>query len=362
MFEINLVPDIKREMLKAQRIRNIVLFVCIALSATALIVVLILLGIKGGQDIAMTNQDNELKAMSAKVHEFDNLDQFITIQDQLKKLSTISENKKAASRLFGILTAIQPVNDQVTYSELKLDLTENTLTLEGQANAGPNTDGINYRALEAYRKGIELTTYDYGNYVDKEGAEIPYYCVEEFDSEGHAFKENDAYYGNWYINRTDCNPSEQKVENSDKNYSIKIWRTPQFSEWYSKKYITLDGAISGIEHFESQCITYSGSDDGKKWTSSNETCKLTENGLNITESSNGLNESDNLVLRFAGSMTIQPQALLLANRHMQFIGPAGQNVTDSYTQVKNMFEKRAADCDKNDSTCQQNNQSGGSNG
>ena len=211
MFEINLVPDVKREMLKAQRIRNIVLFVCIVLSAASIAVVVFLLGTKGAQDLWLANQENDIKNMSSKLHEFDNLDQFVTIQDQLGKLSTISENKKAASRIFGILTAIQPVADQVTYSELKLNLDENTITMEGQANAGPSTDGINYRALESFRKGIERTTYDYGTYQDKEGDDIPYYCVEEFDSDGNAFKEKDSYYGKWYINRTDCNPSKRKV-------------------------------------------------------------------------------------------------------------------------------------------------------
>ena len=361
MFEINLVPDVKRQMLKAQRTRNIILFICGALSAAAITTVLILLGIKGGQDVFLSQKDSELKSMSSKLHEFNNLDQFITIQDQLGKLSTISDNKKATSRLFGILGVINPVNDEVSYSELRLNLNENTIDLEGQIQAGANTDGIDYRALEAYRKSIALTHYDYGNYVDKNGQEIPYYCIEEDDGNGNPLKENDQFYANWYINRTDCNPSKQSTssqnnqDNQDKDYKIKIWRTPQFKDWYSQKHITTDGEISGVEHFESKCLKYSSSDNGKTWKSDYDdenVCLIASDGLSVSESSNGLNENDQLVLRFTGSIQLDEQVLALANRHMRFISPSGQNVTDSYNQVKDMFEKRASDCDKQDATCQ----------
>lgn len=363
MFEINLVPEVKNQMLKAQRVRNIVLFVCIALSLAFLVAVLILSIITGTQTIILSNQENDINAMSSKIHEFDNLDQFITIQDQLGKLSTISNNKKAASRVFGVLNAIHPLNDDVTYSELRVNFNENSIQMEGQISAGPNTDGINYRALEAFRKGVALTQYDYGHYEDKEGNQLPYYCIEESDQEGNPLKDGNNYYANWYINRTDCNPAKQKVENQDAAHTVKIWRTPNYKEWYKNKHITTDGQISGVEHFESECLSYESSDNGKTWHSKNknsEPCLLAKDGLNVSESSNGLNESDKIVLRFSGSLELDPQVLLLSNRFMRFISPSGQNVTDSYNQVKNMFEKRAADCDKNDATCKGN--SGGNNG
>ena len=36
MYEINLVPDVKAEMIKAQKTRNLVFFVCGAISAMAI--------------------------------------------------------------------------------------------------------------------------------------------------------------------------------------------------------------------------------------------------------------------------------------------------------------------------------------
>ena len=54
-YEINLVPAVKAQMIKALKMRNLVLFICIIVSAASVGAVLILFGIKSGQDIAMAN-------------------------------------------------------------------------------------------------------------------------------------------------------------------------------------------------------------------------------------------------------------------------------------------------------------------
>ena len=121
MFEINLVPDVKNEMIKALKIRNLILFICIVVSAAAIGVVLVLFSIKGGQDFAMSQQDNKLKTLSGKLMNYDGLDEFLTIQDQLGKISGLTENKQAASRVFSILGVMLPQgNDRVTLSSLNV--------------------------------------------------------------------------------------------------------------------------------------------------------------------------------------------------------------------------------------------------
>ena len=49
MIEINLVPDIKQEMLRAQRMRNVAITISILVGVAAGTVVLILAGVLGGQ-------------------------------------------------------------------------------------------------------------------------------------------------------------------------------------------------------------------------------------------------------------------------------------------------------------------------
>ena len=121
----------------------------------------------------------------------------------------------------------------------------------------------------------------------------------------------------------------------------------------------LDGNISNVEHFISTCYTYVGditaSKANPKWSESNKDCLLVpdgENGIIITDSSNGRGEDGELVLRFSSTITFDPAVYIFNNTHMLAIAPSGRrNVTDSYVQIQAMFGERAADCDPNDTTC-----------
>ena len=116
----------------------------------------------------------------------------------------------------------------------------------------------------------------------------------------------------------------------------------------------LDGVVSGIEHFESACTHYSGqmvsSSPVAKWTSTNE-CMIAPDGLTVTDSSNGRDESENLVLKFTATMKVDPAFFAFQNKHMIAIGPMGQNVTDSFVQIGNIFTQEAHECGENDTEC-----------
>ena len=106
MFEINLVPDVKAEMIRAQKKRNVVFFVSAVVSAIAAWLVVVLLGVKVGQDVRINAQDSQLKQMSDKIESYDGLSELLTVQKQLSDLQTISENKKMLSRVFTVLYSI----------------------------------------------------------------------------------------------------------------------------------------------------------------------------------------------------------------------------------------------------------------
>ena len=159
-YEISLVPEVKAEAIKALRIRNLVLFICIVVSSIALGVVVVLFGIKSGQDIAMSNQDRRLEKMSAKLQEYTGLDDLTTIQGQLEMLNMIASEKTMLSRVFGALGVMMPKGgDDVSLSDLRVNLETNLITLEGQADARV-APLIDYRVLEAFKKGVDLTRYD----------------------------------------------------------------------------------------------------------------------------------------------------------------------------------------------------------
>lgn len=409
-YEINLVPQVKSEMIKAQKVRNMVLFVCILVSSIAVGGVVVLFGVKSGQDIAMSSQDTRLETMSGKLNAYNELNSLVTIQGQLQNINEIIDQKTVLSRVFGALGVMLPQGaDSVALSELGVNLETNVIRMEGQADAHSDPL-IDYRVLEAFKKGVALTKYDYGRYVDAEGAQIPTHCIVETDNEGNAYRTGDSYYAWWDLTIEGCEASQRggtTVEGAQYYYSstaevekgtpeggvktetvcdengencterpvedgdgivplrVKVWRTPQFTKWYEAQRMSLDGSISGIEHFDSQCYSYFGNANGGtggtiRWTSTNE-CMLAPDGLEITESSNGRDESNNLVLKFAGNTTLAEEFFSFKNKHMMAIGPMGQNVTDSYIQIGSMFAQEATECAPDDTECLNNSNNRGEN-
>ena len=379
--EINLVPDVKGEMIKALKLRNFIFFICIVVASASLGVSLLFFSIAAGQKAALSSKKNSLDIMSGKIAEYSDLSDFLTIRDQLGNLSSISDNKLLLSRSFGALSAMLPTGaDTITISSLTINFEDEVpiFTLEAQANAGKEPY-IDYNVLDSFKKSMPYLRYDYGTYVDKDGNDIPAYCMIETGADGATLKDAEkGRYAYWLINGDGCAPerddedkdipvtSGYTTEEFEGNTVVRIWRTPQYNEWYSENddaKMTSDGVISGVAHFDSQCISYSYDDVSKKWTESNDQCLLIpdgSDGIVITESSNGRDASDELVLRFTATITLAPEAFSTNNHHMLSLGPSTRyNVTDSYMQVQHMFEKRASDCAIDDVTC--NNANGGNN-
>ena len=385
-YEINLIPDIKSEMNRTLKTRNLVFFICLIISIVIIAGTSIIWSIIGGQNIVMSDQDNRLDLMSKKLNSYSSVNELLTIQDQVNKISVINDNRKLFSRAFTILDAMRPRDaDTVSYSEVNVLMDSNTLLIEGQADAGKEPL-IDYRVLDAYKKNSLLLKYDYGRYVTAENNEIPTYCIREVDKNGNAYIENGRYFAYWTRNVEGCDPDAQKNEGEDEDnttinlltpslnvglnseqittdavqdvYELgdKIYRTPLIAtgggEWYKKGYINDSGEINGVEHFASECISYSttGDEENLTWIATNE-CMVTDSGLEITESSNGRDENEKLVLRFEGSIELNPEVLSFNNKHMMIINPSARNVTDSYIQIEDMFVKPASNCEETDTDC-----------
>ena len=375
--EINLVPDIKDEMIKTLKLRNLIYFICIVVGAASLGATAIVALIMGGQQAALDGKKSTLDSLSLKFNSYSDLDEFLTIKDQVGNISTLTNNKKVLSRTFNILSALIPTGaDTITVSELNVNLSgdQPTFSFDAQANAG-REPFIDYNVLDSFKKSMQYMRYDYGNYVDKNGATIPAYCMIETGADGATFMEpSKGIYAFWTINAEGCNPSKDtkvsdySTEEYEGQQVVRIWRTPQYSDWYKQTqvegqpYMSLNGQISGVEHFESACITYTGNDShnaaSPKWIESNESCLLVPggtDGIKVSDSSNGRGAGDELVLRFSAVISLAPAVYNFTNSHVLAIAPSGRrNVTDSYVQVQAMFGERARDCADGDTACSTN--------
>ena len=382
--EINLVPDVKGEMIKALKLRNLIFFICLVTSCVAAALMLIFGLIVGGQSIALNSKKDLLSQMSLRIHDYDDLSDFLTLQNQVAKLNSTADEKNLLSRTFNILLSLQPTNgDVVEISELNVDLDASTLAFHAQADA-KNEPFIDYNVLDAFKKSMNYLTYDYGTYVDKNDDDIPAYCIIENDLNGTFFADAGQLYAYWTIEREGCAPKKEEekeeklteisegldaeeevveeeavstiagyeYEQYNGENVVKIWRTPQFEGWIKDGKMDLSGDIHGVPHFESECVRYAivKKDDKITWEKENTKCPLVvggEEGIEISGSSNGVSDANELVLRFDARIKIEPEAFKFANHHLMTFGPSGSyNVTDSYTQIKNMFKERAADVEQ----------------
>jgi hypothetical protein len=162
MIELNLVPDVKQELLKAQRVRNTVISVTILIGMISVgIVVLLAFYLFGVQTVRDTLANSAIKDKTAQLQKIDDLSNTLTIQNQLSKLSEMHNNKDISSRIFAILTAINPPKpNDIVISSAKLDADSKTVTIDGQAANG-------YEAAELFKKTILSIKM---SYQDQDGA------------------------------------------------------------------------------------------------------------------------------------------------------------------------------------------------
>lgn len=156
MIEINLVPDVKQELLKAQRVRTSVISLSILVSLIAAgVVVALALWVFAVQTARGVLTDNTIKTESEKLAAVEDISHTLTIQNQLSKLTALHDAKSIDSRVFDILSTINPPEpNNIAITNLQLDATEKTISIEGQAKNG-------YPALEVFKKTIDATKFEY---------------------------------------------------------------------------------------------------------------------------------------------------------------------------------------------------------
>jgi hypothetical protein len=156
MIEINLVPDVKQELIKAQRVRASVISMSVLVGMVAVGVVVVLgIWVFAVQAARGVLSDNGIKTESEKLAKVQDVSNTLTIQNQLSKLTAMHDEKSIDSRIFDILTTINPPEpNNVAITNISLDSTEKTIKLEAQAING-------YPALDVFKKTINATTFQF---------------------------------------------------------------------------------------------------------------------------------------------------------------------------------------------------------
>ncbi len=155
MIQINLLPDVKQQLISARKTRNMVISFAIfaGLASGGLVLLLgLLLGVQAARNI---DAENQIKSEYAKLSQVSDLSNLVTIQNQLANIDQLHDNKSIDSRLFSVLQAINPAEpNNVQFLSVTISPEENILEIEGTAAGG-------YPALEALEKTILNTKFEY---------------------------------------------------------------------------------------------------------------------------------------------------------------------------------------------------------
>lgn len=128
-MQLNLLPAVKMEYIKAQRSRRLVLSVSVLVTVAALALLLLLLSVSGLQKKHLSDLNKDIATESNKLQSEPQINKMLTVQNQLGSLTQLHATEPAASRVFTYLNQVTPVNVSIT--DFSIDFTQQTATITG---------------------------------------------------------------------------------------------------------------------------------------------------------------------------------------------------------------------------------------
>ena len=152
--EFNLLPDLKMDVVKATRARKTIVSIAFLASAASLtILVLLLFTVYIVQNKQLSDASNDIETANETLKNTSGLVQILTVQNQLKTLPGLHQNKHISSRLFAYLPQVTPTN--VSIGSLILDLAANTMQISGTAES--------QHAVNTFIDTLKFTKYTIAN-------------------------------------------------------------------------------------------------------------------------------------------------------------------------------------------------------
>lgn len=132
MIQLNLLPDVKKDYLKSQRMkRNIITFSILGSIVIAGLVMLLALYVHGAQRLARNQLQGDIDKSSKELSSLKDISKILTVQGALAALPTLHDQKYINSRLFEYLKVLVP-ND-VSLSKIEMDHKTRTLKVSGRS-------------------------------------------------------------------------------------------------------------------------------------------------------------------------------------------------------------------------------------
>jgi Tfp pilus assembly protein PilN len=131
--QLNLLPDVKLEYIKAQRARRLVVSVSVLVTIAAVVLVFLLLSVDGLQKKHLGDLSDDIQSETSTLQHEPQINKILTVQNQLSSLTSLHAAKPAAPKLFDYLNQVTPSNVNIT--DFTTDFTQHTATITGTSGS-----------------------------------------------------------------------------------------------------------------------------------------------------------------------------------------------------------------------------------
>ncbi|HEY1835613.1 MAG TPA: hypothetical protein VGG13_02205 [Candidatus Saccharimonadales bacterium] len=164
MIQFNLLPDVKLQYLKVRRTQRLVVSASTLLILASLFVFVLLIGtVDVFQKKNLNDLNHDISNYTSQLQNTPNLNKILTVQNQLQVLTSLHNQKPAASRLFGYIKQLTPAN--ATISQLNIGFAQSSAADQtDDSQSGPNTISITGAAnsldvVNKFADTLKYTTY-----------------------------------------------------------------------------------------------------------------------------------------------------------------------------------------------------------
>jgi hypothetical protein len=135
MIQLNLLPDVKKEFLQAQRTKTSVIGISIIVTlAAAGLTAFLFLTVFVGQPLLTAAKQGEIDGRTKDLKAVEDIDKYLTIQNQLKTLPELYDKKVIYSRLFEYLKVLNPAPpNNIRLSTLEVNQEDKQIVFNGVA-------------------------------------------------------------------------------------------------------------------------------------------------------------------------------------------------------------------------------------
>ena len=134
MIQLNLLPDIKKEFINAQKTRALVMSTSIVVTLVAVgLGILLFVYVTFLQQLQITLATNDIKNKEQQLKSVSDLSKYLTVQNQLAALPELHASKGIYSRLLSFLPVLNPNSpNNVVLSQLQVTTTDKLVSFTGK--------------------------------------------------------------------------------------------------------------------------------------------------------------------------------------------------------------------------------------